>query len=109
MSSIADVFECFRKGGRIERDLVTVRNLTDYMTDRTPEERAATENTIGQTIDSTLGDVQKAMMDGCTNEIRNGRVNARIKEARSKVNAKDWTAVRGLTLEIQDAMFAPSS
>lgn len=108
MSSLVDIFECFLKGGRIERDLVTVRNMTDYIMERTPEERAAAENTVGRTIDTTLGDIQKAL-DGCMNEVRMGRVNAGVKEARSKLSQKDWAGVRNVTLEIQNTVFAPSS
>jgi hypothetical protein len=108
MSSLVDIFECFLKGGRIERDLVTVRGMADYIMDRAPEEREAAESTIGRTIDTTLGDVQKAL-DGCINEVRMGRVNAQVKEARSKLSQKDWAGVRSITLEIQETVFAPSS
>ena len=108
MPILADIVECFLNGGRIERGLVSVRSMTDYIVDRTPEERAIAENTLGRTIDTTLGDVQKAL-NGCINEIRMGRVKAQVKEARSKLSQKDWAGVHSMTLEIQNTVFAPST
>jgi hypothetical protein len=82
--------------------------MTDYIVDRPLEERAIAASTLGRTIDTTLGDIQRAL-DGCMNEVRRERVNSGVKEARSKLSQKDWAGVRNIALEIQNTVFAPSS